>query len=88
MPELCRFDGISIHMYCEPNERHNSPHLHAYYQDDEAAVSIDGVILEGDLPYKKMKLLLVWIDIHKDELEKNWRLLLAGEAHFKIKPLR
>lgn len=38
--------------------KHNKPHIHALYGDDEIIVTIDGEILEGSLPNKQIKLLL------------------------------
>lgn len=45
MPELCRFYGIIIRMLFSDIGQHNKPHIHAYYQDHEASVGIDGELL-------------------------------------------
>ena len=29
MPEVSRFDGISVYMYVVPNSPHKLPHIHA-----------------------------------------------------------
>ncbi len=88
MPSLSMFFGIIIYMYREKGGQHNVPHIHAEYQDDEAVLSLDGDLVEGSLPRKKLRLVQAWIEIHREELEANWRLLLKGEAPFKIDPLR
>ena len=88
MPELSRFDGISVYMYSEPNSPHKLPHIHAVYQGQEVVVSLDGHILEGDLPSKKLRMLLVWMDMRHRELYENWALLSAGKRFFKVEPLR
>ena len=75
-------------MYWEAGGQHNKPHLHAYFGGDEVAVDFGGDVLQGGLPKSKMKLLLAWMIIHRDELEANWQLILAGEPCFKIEPLR
>nr|WP_220660318.1 MULTISPECIES: DUF4160 domain-containing protein [unclassified Mesotoga] len=50
MPTISMFYGIIVRMYCSPGE-HNPPHIHVYYQDDNAIVSIpDGEILSGEIP--------------------------------------
>ena len=54
----------------------------------EAVKSLDGTLLEGDLPVAKMKLLDAWMELHKDELSANWELLSNGEKHFRINPLQ
>ena len=40
MPELSRFYGIIIRMYCEVGQYH-SPHFHAYDGDNEAVYGLD-----------------------------------------------
>ena len=58
MPALSMFFGIIIYMYNEAGGRHNTPHIHAVYQGEEAVIALDGTVLEGSLPNKKMKLVL------------------------------
>lgn len=88
MPELSRFNGISVYMYAEPDSPHKLPHIHAEYQGQQVVVSLDGNVLEGDLPSKKLRMLLVWMDMRQKELEENWNLLAAGKKYYKVEPLR
>ncbi|MYD97945.1 MAG: DUF4160 domain-containing protein [Gammaproteobacteria bacterium] len=89
MPAVSMFYGIIVYIYFMDNKQHRLPHLHAKYQDHEAIVSIpEGDLLEGGLPRSKMRLLLAWIELHKDELRADWELAVAGENPFKIEPLR
>ena len=88
MPTLSIFFGIIIYMYNEAGSQHNTPHIHAVYQGDEAVISLDGTVLEGSLPNKKMKLVLAWIEIHSDDLAANWKLLSDGQPAFRIPPLQ
>lgn len=88
MPALSMFFGIIVRMQSEKGGKHNKPHVHALYGDNEIVVGIDGEILEGDFPGKQMKLLLAWMTIHEDELRANWELLSNGDGYFKIDPLR
>ena len=89
MPVLSTFYGITVSMYFMDNRRHHRPHIHARYQDDEVVVDIeDGEMLEGTLPPGKLRLLLAWIEIHKDELLANWELAVTGQQPLKIEPLR
>ncbi|MDR1831724.1 MAG: DUF4160 domain-containing protein [Fusobacteriaceae bacterium] len=88
MPTLSVFFGIIITMYREIGGKHNLPHFHAQYQDFEAAVSFDGEVLEGALPPNKLKLVLAWTEIHKEDLKANWILLEKGIQTFRIEPLR
>lgn len=89
MPTISMFYGIIIYMYFIDNKQHKLPHIHAKYQENEAIVSIlDGVVLEGELPQSKMKLLQAWVEIHKDELAADWELAVHGEQPYKIDPLK
>ena len=89
MPVISMFYGIIVSLYFLDNKRHKKPHLHARYQDQEVVVSLlDGETLEGRLPPAKMRLLVAWIEIHKDELLADWELVVSGQQPYKIEPLR
>ncbi|MCX7727640.1 MAG: DUF4160 domain-containing protein [Chitinispirillaceae bacterium] len=76
MPEICRFFGIIIRMYFD---EHNPPHFHAEFSRNKAIFDFRGNIIRGDLQSKTaVKLVREWIDLHKDELEKNWNLAQNG----------
>lgn len=85
MPTISMFYGILIRMYYDD---HNPPHIHALYGDDEACYDFNGQVIDGKLPNKQDKLVVAWIEIHKDELEANWKLARDGEQIFKIEPLK
>jgi hypothetical protein len=88
MPLISMFFGIIIRMYCAPKEQ-NSPHFHAYYNDDVAIIDINKCELtDGSLPKKQLKLVLAWAEIHKDELLADWKLAMNSELPFKIEPLK
>lgn len=88
MPVLSAFYGIIVRMYKESGDRHNLPHIHAEYSGEEIVVALDGSIIEGSFPKGKLKLLEAWMEIHKEELEANWKLLSNGEQFFRIDPLK
>lgn len=88
MPVLSTFYGIIVRMYKESGNRHNMPHIHAEYSGDEVVVALDGTVIEGKIPAPRMKLLDAWIEIHREDLEANWKLLSNGEQFFRIDPLR
>lgn len=88
MPVLSTFFGIIVRMYKELGGKHNIPHIHAEYSGEEIVVALDGTILEGSFPKNKLKLLDAWMEIHREDLEANWRLLSNGEQFFRIDPLK
>ena len=88
MPELCRFYGIIIKMFFFDNVQHNKPHVHAYYNEYEATLGIDGEMLTGSLPVKQLKLVSAWMAIHEEELYAAWNRAVRNEPFGPIEPLR
>ncbi len=89
MPAISMFYGIIVYMYFMDNKQHKLPHIHVKYQDDEVIVEVpSGKVLEGSIPNTKMKLLVAWIELHKDELLADWELAVSGQQPYKIDPLR
>ncbi len=89
MPVISMFYGLIVMMYFFDTERHHLPHIHVKYAEFTAVIEIQTLqILQGDLPANKMRLLLAWMEIHKDELMANWELAKNGETLFKIEPLK
>jgi hypothetical protein len=43
---------------------------------------------EGVLPPGKTKLVLAWIEIHREDLMANGELAVHGQQPFRIEPLR
>jgi len=89
MPTISMFYGILILMFYRDNSRHHLPHIHARYQGEEAAISIeDGVVLDGKMPPKQLKMVQAWIEIHKEELIVDWELAVNGDQPYRIPPLQ
>ena len=78
MPTISMFYGIIINMY--NNGEHNPPHFHATYQDYKATFDFDGKLLKGSMPQNKIKLIVAWAELHKDELIANWDLATKMQA--------
>lgn len=88
MPTISMFYGILIKMFFKDTEKHKLPHIHAEYQGDVGVYSIlDGALLAGGLPANKHKLVVAWIEIHKDDLQADWSLAVEGKKPFPIKGL-
>lgn len=88
MPTISMFYGIIVRMFAESGGQHNLPHIHAAYSGEEVVMDLDGNVIEGNLPKGKMRLLLAWLEIHRDDLKANWELLSNNEPAFKIEPLK
>jgi hypothetical protein len=88
LPELSRFEGMLIKLLYNDTIQHNKPHVHVYYAEHEASVAIDGDLLGGSLPLKKLKLLQAWMILHEEELYAAWNKAVRNEPFEKIEPLR
>lgn len=88
MPELCRFYGIIIKMLYSDTVQLHKPHIHAYYQDYEASVGIDGELLAGSIPVKQLKLIEAWLVLHEDELYAAWNKAVQNIPFGKVEPLK
>lgn len=85
MPEIARFYGIIIQMFWND---HAPPHFHALYGDDEAVIAVRTLaLMRGHLPTRAMKLVLEWANLHRDELEEDWKLCQSRQTPKKIDPL-
>lgn len=88
MPEISRFFGIIIRMYWEAGAPHNSPHFHAYYQDEVAIYSVNQVeIAAGSLPRRQRRFVEAWAELHQQELIDDWQRLQVGQSPLPIQPL-
>jgi len=85
VPVISEFYGIKITMYWND---HLPPHFHAEFGDNRILVDIiNGTVIKGVFPFKQLKLVLAWCEIHRDELLDNWE---NAEKHLnfnKINPL-
>lgn len=88
MPELSRFQGMIIKMIYGDTIQHNKPHIHVYCGEHEASVGIDGELLAGSLPVKKLTILQAWLILHEDELYIAWNHAVQNKPFNKIDPLR
>ena len=89
MPLISSFYGVLIYLYWLDTRQHHLPHIHAMYAGDEAVFSIDsGDVLDGSLPRRQTRMVLAWIEIHREELDADWTLAASGTQPYKIEPTR
>lgn len=85
MPEISRFYGIFILMNFHD---HQPPHFHAWYGDYKIVVNIKDGVIKGGMPGRAVKLVLEWLDLHRDDLMENWNRSQNGRILEKIEPLK
>lgn len=78
---------LVIYLLFKDNRQHNKPHVHVYYGEYEAAISIDGELLAGSLLQKQFKMITGWLAFHEEEAYKAWNQAVKGEHFDKIKPM-
>ena len=89
MPTISMFYGIIISMFFEIKEKHHLPYIHVRYQNDRASIAIeDGRVLAGELPTRQLRMVEVWVDLHREELLADWILAKEGTEPFRIDPLK
>lgn len=89
MPTISMFFGILVSIFYGDNEQHHTPHIHVRYQGKKASIAIDdGRVIAGEFPLRQLRMVQVWIDIHRDELMADWELAVNGDEPFRIAPLQ
>ena len=87
MPLISQFYGILIYLYKEIGGHHNEPHIHIKYNEYEMSMTIDGKILDGNIPNKQKKIIEAWRVVHEDELRAAWYAYNNDGEIIKIKGL-
>ena len=68
---------------------HAPAHFHAWYNHGEYKVMVDikdGVVT-GSMPGRALRMILEWLDLHREELLENWEKISNGLLPDKIMPL-
>lgn len=85
MPQISTFYGIIILMNFTD---HAPAHFHAWYNEYKAIISIKDGVVRGEMPGRALKMILEWLDQHKEELMDNWEKAQKGDPLKKIEPLK
>ena len=89
MPLISSFYGVLIYRYFMDNRQHNTPHIHAMYQGQEAVFAIDTAdLIDGEFPPKQTRLVQAWIELRREELVADWSLAVVGQPVERVEPLR
>ena len=56
------------------NSQNFGLYFHAIYGEYEITVEIESGVINGRFPRRALKLVLEWLELHKDELLENWQL--------------
>ena len=67
---------------------HNPPHFHAKYQKDKISVEIKDGKVRGEMSERALRLVLEWLDLHRDDLLAAWQQASTGIDPDPIEPLK
>ena len=87
MPQISSFYGIIIFMNFND---HAPAHFHAWYNHGEYKVSVDikSGVVRGYMPGRALRMILEWLDLHREELMENWQRAQNGTMVQRIEPLK
>ncbi|MBR3784315.1 MAG: DUF4160 domain-containing protein [Bacteroidales bacterium] len=87
MPQISDFYGIVIFMNFSD---HMPPHFHAWYNHGEYKISVDikSGLVKGRMPGRAVRMILEWLDLHRDELLACWEQTKNKQHPDKIAPLQ
>ena len=85
MPTISEFFGIIITMRFLD---HNPPHFHAQYQNYKILVEIENGAIKGEMSERALRLILEWVELHREDLKLAWEKASTGEEPGKIEPLK
>lgn len=76
---ILNIKGMRFFFHSKENGKHHLPHIHVSYNEYEVVVSLDGNVLDGYLPNKKLKVVRQIIENNKESLLLKWNALTDGE---------
>lgn len=85
MPTISEFFGIKIILQ---SIDHNPPHFHATYQKDKVSIEIENGKVKGEISERALRLILEWLDLHREEIKEAWEQASKGETPNQIEPLK
>ncbi len=84
MPQISSFYGIIIFMNFTD---HSPAHFHAWYGEYKVTVSIHDGVVTGKMPGRALRMILEWLELHREELIADWEKAQNGSPLDKIEPL-
>ena len=67
---------------------HAPAHFHAWYGEYRISVNIEDGVVKGEMPGRALRMILEWLDLHRDELLLNCNKAQNGEPLDNIEPLK
>ncbi len=85
MPRISEFYGIVIWMY---QNEHMPPHFRAQYGEYWVRINLNTMeSMDAGFPVRRMRLVMRWARLHRDELFADWERARASQPLDSIDPL-
>ena len=79
MGKLCQIGSIIVNMRFFDTKQHHKPHVHVFYNGQEAVVAVDGELLAGGLPPRQMRIVDGWLAKREELVYAAWNLAVQGK---------
>ena len=80
--KIYKENGMKFYIHSKESGKHHIPHIHVVYNGNEASISLDGEILVGYLPKKKLKKAKEIIEKNKESFLQEWNTLSDGQKFY------
>ena len=84
MPRIGELFGIFFYLYFR---EHGVPHIHAFYSGRVAVIGLDGVLIEGGLPKKQLKISQKFAVEYATEIQQKINQIEASKRGEKKAPV-
>ena len=84
MPQICSLWDYHPNEFC----RSCPCPLSCVYNEYKVIISIKDGVVKGEMPGRALKMILEWLEQHKEELMENWKKAQKGDPLKKIEPLK
>lgn len=74
--------GMKFYIHSKESGKHNIPHIHVKYQDNEVSISLNGEVLAGKIDTKKQNIAIETIVKDKESLLLKWNEITDGEKFY------
>ena len=64
--------------------QHKIPHVHIFYGEFRASISLEGNVLAGTIPSKQLKIVQHWLNINYSKVLNAWTLASQNKHFEKI----
>ena len=80
--KILELKGMQFYMHSKEQGKHNLPHIHVKYQNQEVVISLNGNVLAGKIKGKMQRMAINVILNDKESLLLKWNNMTDGEKFY------